>query len=177
MMCKKSIYSLACCETSIFSIASCAISIYSIACCAKSIYSVHAVRNLYIPLHDVQKIYIFTCMLCNIYIFHCKLCNIYIFPRVGHRVLFRSVHYVLFRSLKRTFRSFTFFFRVLATYETQKNGKKRNVLLQRTEKNAKSGTFFCKERKRTRRLERSFEKNGCPTLIFPCMLCKIYTLP
>ena len=29
------------------------------------------------------------------------------------------------------------------------------------EKNGKNGTFFYKERKRT---ERSFEKNGCPTL-------------
>ena len=32
--------------------------------------------------------------------------------RVGHRVLFRSVHSVLFSSLKGTFRSFPFFFRV-----------------------------------------------------------------
>ena len=32
------------------------------------------------------------------------------------------------------------------------------------EKNAKIGTFFYKERKRTQKLERSFEKNGCPTL-------------
>ena len=33
--------------------------------------------------------------------------------RVGHRVLFCSVHSVLFRSLKRTFCSFPFFSRVL----------------------------------------------------------------
>ena len=32
------------------------------------------------------------------------------------------------------------------------------------QKNAKNGTFFYKERKRTQRTERSFEKNGCPTL-------------
>ena len=32
------------------------------------------------------------------------------------------------------------------------------------EKNAKIGTVFYKERKRKQRLERSFEKNGCPTL-------------
>ena len=32
------------------------------------------------------------------------------------------------------------------------------------EKNAKIGTFFYKERKGTQRSERSFEKNGCPTL-------------
>ena len=38
--------------------------------------------------------------------------------RVGHSVLFYSVRYVLFRSKKRTFRSFLEF---LATYETQKN--------------------------------------------------------
>ena len=29
----------------------------------------------------------------------------------------------------------------------------------------KNGTFFYKERKRTERMERSFEKNGCPTLV------------
>ena len=52
-----------------------------------------------------------------------------------------------------------------------KNGKERkerNVLLKgwkRTEKNGKNGTFFMKERKRTERMERSFEKNGCPTLL------------
>ena len=33
------------------------------------------------------------------------------------------------------------------------------------QKNGKNGTFFYKERKRTERTERSFEKNGCPTLI------------
>ena len=33
------------------------------------------------------------------------------------------------------------------------------------EKNAKIGTFFYKELKRTQRSERSFEKNGCPTLV------------
>ena len=32
--------------------------------------------------------------------------------RVGHSVLFRLVHYILFRSKKRTFRSFPFFSRV-----------------------------------------------------------------
>ena len=32
------------------------------------------------------------------------------------------------------------------------------------EKKAKIVPFFYKERKRTQRLERSFEKNGCPTL-------------
>ena len=44
-----------------------------------------------------------------------------------------------------------------------KNGKEReerNVLLQRTEKNGKNVTFFCKERKRTERTLRSFAKNG-----------------
>ena len=39
------------------------------------------------------------------------------------------------------------------------------------EKNAKIGTFFYKERKRTQRLERSFEKNGCPTL----QICNTFT--
>ena len=34
------------------------------------------------------------------------------------------------------------------------------------QKNAKNGTFFYKERKRTQWTERSFEKNGCPTLDF-----------
>ena len=83
--------------------------------------------------------------------------------RVGHSVLFRSVRYVLLRSKKRTLRSFPFFLKFLATYQTPKeryvlfrsflkNGKereKRNILLQRTEKNGKNVTFFCKERKRT----------------------------
>ena len=83
--------------------------------------------------------------------------------RVGHSVLFRSVRYVLLRSKRRTLRSFPFFLKFLATYQTPKeryvlfrsflkNGKereKRNVLLQRTEKNGKNVTFFCKERKRT----------------------------
>ena len=35
------------------------------------------------------------------------------------------------------------------------------------EKNAKIVPFFYKERKRTQRSERSFEKNGCPTLVSP----------
>ena len=34
--------------------------------------------------------------------------------------------------------------------------------MKRTKKNGKNGTFFWKERKRT---ERSFEKNGCTTLL------------
>ena len=33
------------------------------------------------------------------------------------------------------------------------------------EKNGKNGTFFYKEWKRTERMKRSFEKNGCPTLL------------
>ena len=57
------------------------------------------------------------------------------------------------KNRKRTFRSF------------KKNGKERAVLFKRTEKNAKNGTFFLKERKRTQRTERSFEKKGCPTLV------------
>ena len=94
--------------------------------------------------------------------------------RVGHSVLFRLVRYVLLRSKKRTLRSFPFFLEFLATYQTPKeryvlfrsflkNGKERekhNVLLQRTEKNGKNITFFCKERKRTARTLRSFAKNG-----------------
>ena len=44
-----------------------------------------------------------------------------LFSRVGHRVLFRLVRSVLFRSLKGTFHSFPFFFEFLVTYETQKN--------------------------------------------------------
>ena len=36
--------------------------------------------------------------------------------------------------------------------------------MKRTEKNGKNVPFFRKERKRTERTERSFEKNGCPTL-------------
>ena len=92
--------------------------------------------------------------------------------RVGHSVLFRSVRSGLLRSKKRTLRSFPFFLKFFATYETPKeryvlfrsflkNGKeqeKRNVLLQRTEKNGKNVTFFCKERKRTARTFRSFAK-------------------
>ena len=60
------------------------------------------------------------------------------------------------RSLKRTERSFYVLFpeicNVCTTYEDKKNVKK-NV------------PFFLKERKRTERTERSFEKNGCPTLL------------
>ena len=37
--------------------------------------------------------------------------------------------------------------------------------MKRTEKNGKNVPFFRKERKRTERTERSFEKNGCPTLL------------
>ena len=75
----------------------------------------------------------------------------------------RSVRYILFRSKKRTFRTFPFFSRVFGDLwdpkerpihfrSFLKNGKERkerSVLLQRTEKNAKNGTFFCKERKIT----------------------------
>ena len=62
------------------------------------------------------------------------------FPFLKKNVLFFSVLFSSFWRLmrpKRTFRSFL------------KNGKERNVLLQRTEKNAKNAAFFCKERKRT----------------------------
>ena len=61
--------------------------------------------------------------------------------RVGHRVLFRLVSSVLFRSLKRLFRSFPFFFRFFCNLwdpkecSFAKNVKERkecNVLLQRT---------------------------------------------
>ena len=72
------------------------------------------------------------------------------FGRVGHRVLFRSVRSVLFRFLKGMFRSFLSFWRLMRRKKTQrmqrsfaKNGKERkerNVLLQRTEKNART---FC----------------------------------
>ena len=48
--------------------------------------------------------------------------------------------------------------------KTKRTEKERSVLFKRTEKNGKNGTFFYKERKRTERTERSFEKNGCPTL-------------
>ena len=55
-------------------------------------------------------------------------------------------------SLKRTERSFYVLFseicNVCMTYEDKKNVP-----------------FFYKERKRTQRSERSFEKNGCPTLV------------
>ena len=43
-----------------------------------------------------------------------------------------------------------------------KEQKERNILYKRSQKNGKNGTFFIKERKRK---ERSFEKNGCPTLL------------
>ena len=94
--------------------------------------------------------------------------------RVGHSVLFRSERYVLLRSKKRTLRSFPFFSRVFGDLwdpkeryvlfrSFLKNGKEqkeRNVLLQRTEKNGKNVTFFCKERKRTERTFHPFIKNG-----------------
>ena len=73
--------------------------------------------------------------------------------RVGHSILFRSVHHFLFRSKKRTFRSFSFFSWVFgnpwdpkersvlfcAFLINRKERKEPFVLLQRTEKNAKNG--------------------------------------
>ena len=41
-----------------------------------------------------------------------------------------------------------------------KECKERPALLQRTEKNAKNAAFFYKERKRMKRMLRSFIKNG-----------------
>ena len=88
---------------------------------------------------------------------------------VGHRVLLRSEHIVLF--------SLWF----LANYKTQKNNAFFCVLLLKAEKNAMNATFFCKERKRKQRTQyslakerkktqsvalRSFEKNACPALLF-----------
>ena len=62
-----------------------------------------------------------------------------------------------------TFRSFPFFFkeRKRTQHSFLKNGKEckeRNVLLQRTEKNAKNATFFCKECKRMQRTQCSSAK-------------------
>ena len=57
-----------------------------------------------------------------------------------------SFPFGMFRSLKGTFCSFPFFFRVLATYETQKN--------------IPFFPFFSKEWKRTHRTQGSFAKNG-----------------
>ena len=45
------------------------------------------------------------------------------------------------------------------------------------EKNGKKGTFFIKERKRTERRERSFEKNGCPTLVLTLIRVACQPLP
>ena len=64
---------------------------------------------------------------------------------VGHRVLLRSERIVLLRSFKEHNVLLRSFFEFLATYETQKN--------------AKNATFFCKERKRMQRTQRSFAKN------------------
>ena len=75
--------------------------------------------------------------------------------RVGHSVLFRSERYCTFFSvLKRErYGLFRYFLKILATYETQKNGP-----------------FFLKEWKRTRRTFRSFQKNGkeCENVPFFC---------
>ena len=96
--------------------------------------------------------------------------------RVGHSVLFRSVRYVLLSSKKRTLHSFPFFSVLFSSFwrlmepkrtlrsflffsKERKRTEKRNVLLQRTEKNGKNAPFFCKERKRTERTLRSFAKN------------------
>ena len=70
----------------------------------------------------------------------------------------KKEHSVFLKEQKRMQRMFRWF---------KKNGKEckdRSVLLKRTEKNAKIGTFFLKEGKKMQRTERSFEKNGCPTL-------------
>ena len=86
--------------------------------------------------------------------------NILCHCRVGHRVLFRSERSVLFRSFKERNILFCSFFEFLASYETQKNDMFFSILFLRTEKNPKNTTFFCKERKRMQRKQRSFAKNA-----------------
>ena len=54
--------------------------------------------------------------------------------QVGHSVLFRSVRYILLRSKKRMLRSFPFFLKFLATYQTP---KERYVLFRSFLKNGK----------------------------------------
>ena len=49
---------------------------------------------------------------------------------------------------------------ILSFIRIGKEHKDWNVLLNKTEKNAKIGMFFYKERKRAQRSERSFIKNG-----------------
>ena len=73
--------------------------------------------------------------------------------------LFCSERIVLLCSFIESNVLFRSFFEFLATYETQKNAAFFSVLFLRTEKNAKSATFFCKERKRTQRTFCSFAKN------------------
>ena len=89
------------------------------------------------------------------------------FFRVGHRILFCSERSVLFRSFKECNVLLHSFFEVLAPYETQKNNAFISVLFLRTEKNA---TFFCKERKRTKRMFHSSAKNvkECENVSFFC---------
>ena len=94
---------------------------------------------------------------------------------VGHCIILRSERIVLLRSFKECNVLFRSFFEFLAPYETQKNDAFFCVLFLRTLKNIKNAMFFCKERKRMqrtqrsyakeRRMLRSFEKSPCPTLI------------
>ena len=94
------------------------------------------------------------------------------FCRVGHRILFRLVRSILFHTVlfssfwrlmrpKRTFGSFPFFSVLFRSFlKDGKECKKCNVLLQRTEKNAKIATFFCKEHKRTQERVVLLQKNA-----------------
>ena len=81
------------------------------------------------------------------------------FISVGHRVLSRSECSVLSHSFKECSVLSRSFFEFLATFETQKNGTFFPILFKRTEKNIKNVPFFCKERKRTQRMQRSSAKN------------------
>ena len=87
----------------------------------------------------------------------CLYCNIF----SGLGTPFFSVRYVTFFSVIKKERSVLFRFcsRVFGDLWDPKEHKERNILLQRTEKNAKNATFFCKERKRTQRTEKN-AKNG-----------------
>ena len=90
------------------------------------------------------------CTYCTyMWLFQYSYLDLFAGIRVGHRVLFRLLRSVLFRSLKRMFCSFPFFFRIFGDLW---DPKECSVLFR-------SFPFFSKERKRTQRTQRSFAKN------------------
>ena len=89
----------------------------------------------------------------------------------GWAPAFISVQNVPFFSvLLKNATFFSVLFWVFGDLWDPKERKECNVLLQRTEKNPKNAMFFCKECKKTQRMQRSFAKNvkECKNVSFFC---------